>query len=142
LAIELRPAAGEEELSDPAITGQFASEMAALAGQAQVPPWCGYIAWRGETPVGFAGFTGAPSAEGVVELGYLTFPRHEGMGVATAGAAGLVEIARLQGLRAVIAHTLCEPNASTRVLEKCGFVRDGFGADPDEGQVWRWKVTL
>lgn len=49
---------------------------------------------------------------------------------------------RLQGLNAVIAHTLCQPNASTRVLEKCGFARDGFGEDPDEGQVWRWKLTL
>lgn len=91
--IELRPAAGEKELSDPAVTGQFASEMAALAAQEQVPPWCGYIAWRGEAPVGFAGFTAAPGADGVVELGYLTFPQHEDTGVATAGAAGLVEIA-------------------------------------------------
>jgi hypothetical protein len=36
--------------------------------------------------------------------------------------------------RAVIAHTLAEPNASTRVLERTGFARDGEGP---EG-AWRW----
>jgi len=142
LEIELRPVAGEKELSDPAVTGRFASEMAKLAAQVQIPPWCGYIAWRGDAPVGFAGFVGEPSAGGAVEIGYLTFPQQEGTGVATAGAAGLVAIARAQGLSKVIAHTLCQPNASTRVLEKCSFIRDGFGDDPDEGQVWRWALTF
>ena len=31
---------------------------------------------------------------------------------------------------------------SIRVLEKCGFARDGFGEDPDEGRIWRWIVLL
>ena len=142
MAIELRPVAGETELSDPAVTGQFAPEMAALAAERQEPPWCGYVAWREGEPVGFVGFKGAPDERGEVEIGYLTFPRHEGGGVATAAAKGLVEIARAEGQRGVSAHTLCEPNASTRVLEKCGFTRDGFGEDPDEGRVWRWILML
>ena len=54
----------------------------------------------------------------------------------------LVAIARAQGARWVIAHTLCEPNASTKVLEKAGFERDGFGQDDDEGEVWRWKLKV
>ena len=38
---------------------------------------------------------------------------------------------------AVIAHTLPERNASTRVLEKAGFRFDGD--DQEEGEyVWRW----
>jgi RimJ/RimL family protein N-acetyltransferase len=142
LALVLSPCAGEAELSDPAVTGHFAAEMAKTAAETHVPPWCGYIARRGGVPVGFGGFTGPPDAQGLVEIGYLTFPMHEGTGVAREVAAAMLEIARGEGVPAVIAHTLCEPNASTRVLERNGFVRDGFGDDPDEGQVWRWKAAL
>jgi RimJ/RimL family protein N-acetyltransferase len=37
----------------------------------------------------------------------------------------------------VIAHTRPERNASTRVLEKSGFQRDGEIVDPVFGLVWR-----
>jgi len=37
-----------------------------------------------------------------------------------------------------IAHTLPEPNASTRILEKVGLRRDGEARDPEVGVVWRW----
>jgi RimJ/RimL family protein N-acetyltransferase len=142
LPVSLSPCAGEAELADPAVTGAFASEMAAVVNEVHVPPWCGYIARRGGVPVGFGGFKGPPDADGLVEIGYLTFPAHEGSGVAREVAAAMLEIARAEGVPAVLAHTLCEPNASTRVLERNGFVRDGFGEDPDEGTVWRWKASL
>ena len=40
-------------------------------------------------------------------------------------------------IRLVGAHTLPTPNASTRVLTKCGFERIGEVEDPEDGLVWR-----
>jgi [ribosomal protein S5]-alanine N-acetyltransferase len=142
MTLVLRPVAGEPELSDPAITGAFAQQMAALAATPQVEPWCGFIGWRGDIPVGFGGFTAVPDPAGVTEVGYLTFPAHERTGVASAVCAGLVAIARNSGATALIAHTLPSQGASTRVLAKCGFARDGVAIDPDEGEVWRWRLVL
>lgn len=138
----LRPVAGEAQLFDPAVTGQFAEQMAELARSPQVPPWCGYIGWKADLPQGFGGFVGQPDGAGTVEIGYLTFPANEGQGIASAVAAGLVEIARANGLAAVIAHTLAQENASTAVLRRNHFVRDGEAHDPDEGTVWRWRLNL
>lgn len=140
--LSLRPCAGEPELFDPAVTGEFAEAMAQVAAEAQVPPWCGYVGWDADRPKGFGGFKGGPSANAEVELGYLTFPRFGGQGVATEITCALVDIASAHGVAAVIAHTLPEPNASTRVLEKAGFVRDGWGEDDDVGEVWRWRRDL
>jgi len=142
LNLVLRPCASEPELSDPAVTGQFAAEMAVLAASEQVPPWCGYVGWGQAGPLGFGGFKGEPDAEGTVEIGYLTFPANEGRGIARAVAAGLVGIARENKAGAVIAHTLPEENASTAVLRRNGFVRDGEAQDPDEGTVWRWRIDF
>ena len=140
--IALRPVAGEPELFDPAVTGAFAQQMAALAATPQVEPWCGYIGWRGDVPVGFGGFTAAPDPAGVTEVGYLTFPAHERTGVASAVCGGLVAIARDHGALALIAHTLPSEGPSTRVLAKCGFLQDGMAIDPDEGEVWRWRLVF
>jgi [ribosomal protein S5]-alanine N-acetyltransferase len=142
MKLALRPCAGEPELADPSVTGQFAQQMAALAAEQLVPPWCGYIGWDGTDPLGFGGFVGQPDEDGVIEIGYLTFPAREGRGVASAVAAGLLAIARGEGLSAVIAHTLPEQNASTVVLRRNGFVRSGEAQDSDEGTVWRWRIDL
>jgi [ribosomal protein S5]-alanine N-acetyltransferase len=142
IRLDLRPCKGEPELSDPTFTGEFAEEMAQVATQTHTPPWCGFVAWRDGRPIGFGGFKGSPDSAGVVEIGYLTFPATQRQGVATAVTAAMVHLARQQGACAVLAHTLCEPNASTRVLEKNGFTRDGFGEDEDVGIVWRWRLEL
>ena len=142
MTIQLRRCSGEPELFDPAFTGEFAEEMAGLAKQPQVEPWCGYVAWEGRTPLGFGGFKAAPGPDGTVEIGYLTFPSATGKGVATAIACALLTIARKHGARGVLAHTLPEENASTRVLEKADFQRDGWGEDPDVGAVWRWRALF
>ena len=134
--------AGEAELFDPAVTGQFAEAMAHLAEQPQTPPYCGYIGRRGNVPVGFGGFKGALTDDGIVEIGYLTFPQHEGTGVAKAVAANLLVTARTNGAKTVLAHTLCEENSSTGVLRANGFIRDGEGFDDDEGVVWRWRLDF
>ncbi len=116
--------------------------MATIANQSHVPPWCGYVGWRGDVPVGFGGFKGGLDGGGAVEIGYLTFPAHEGTGVATAIAAAMVGIARSAGAQLVVAHTLPQINASTAVLTTNGFVRAGESIDPDEGTVWRWALML
>ena len=116
--------------------------MAGLAEHQQVEPWCSYVAWDGDTPLGFGGFKGLPDSDAAVEIGYLTFPDCAGRGVATSVCKKLLEIARENHAVAVLAHTLPEANASTRVLERAGFIRDGWGEDEDVGAVWRWRADM
>jgi RimJ/RimL family protein N-acetyltransferase len=93
--------------------------------------------------VGMAGFKGPPEADGVVEIAYGVDPAHQGKGYATEAAAALTAYAFDSGkVRVVRAHTLPEPNASTRVLTKCGFRRVGEVIDPEDGLVWRWETAV
>lgn len=95
-----------------------------------------------DAAVGQCGFKGPPAADGVVEIAYGINPEHRGRGYATEAAAALTNYAFTQtGVRLVRAHTLPEPNASTRVLTKCGFKRIGEVIDPEDGLVWRWEKT-
>ena len=41
----------------------------------------------------------------------------------------------------IIAHTLPEKSASTRVLEKNGRRFTGEVLDPEDGRVWRWEYA-
>src|SRR3954447_401688 len=88
--------------------------------------------------VGKCGFKGPP-ADGVVENAYGVEPEHQGKGYATEAAAALTAFAFAQNVPTVRAHTLPEPNASTRVLTKCGFHNLGQVIDPEDGPVWRWE---
>jgi [ribosomal protein S5]-alanine N-acetyltransferase len=90
--------------------------------------------------IGSAGFKGPPDGEGAVEIAYGIAPGFRGRGYATEAAAGLVAFAAgSDRVRLVRAHTLPAPNASTRVLAKCGFARVGDVVDPEDGPVWRWE---
>jgi RimJ/RimL family protein N-acetyltransferase len=90
--------------------------------------------------IGTAGFKGPPGADGVVEIAYGVAPEHQGKGYATEAAEALVALALRSGrVRVVRAHTRPGPNASTRVLEKCGFRNLGEVIDPEDGLVWRWE---
>ena len=90
--------------------------------------------------VGKCGFKGPPAEDGMVEIAYGVSPEHQGKGYATEAAQSLTEYAFSSGkVRVVRAHTLPEPNASTRVLTKCGFRRIGEVIDPEDGLVWRWE---
>lgn len=92
--------------------------------------------------VGQCGFKGPPDGNGVVEIAYGIKPEYRGQGYATEAAAALANYAFSQiGVRLVRAHTLPEPNASTRVLTKSGFTRIGEVIDPEDGLVWRWEKT-
>lgn len=91
--------------------------------------------------VGNGGWKGPPR-DGMVELGYAVAPSRQRRGIATAVVRELVMRARRAGLRGVFAHTLAETNASTRVLERCGFTRTSEFTDSEEGPVWRWELQF
>lgn len=91
--------------------------------------------------LGLGGFKGPP-ADGTVEIGYGIAPEYRHQGYATEGAAILIETARAAGVTTVIAHTLPEPNFSTRILTTLGFTQTSTVSDPDEGDVWRWELPL
>jgi ribosomal-protein-alanine N-acetyltransferase len=104
------------------------------------PPWIAYVAVEEAVAVGTCAFKGTPR-NNMVEIAYGTHPDHEGKGVATRMVQELVRIARSSDpLVRIIAQTLPEFNASTRVLGKCGFshVRDGI--DDEVGKVWEWEL--
>ncbi len=44
------------------------------------------------------------------------------------------------GVSTLRAHTLPEHNASTKVLEKCGFKLVGEVMHPEDGLIWRWEL--
>ncbi len=90
--------------------------------------------------VGMAGFKGPPDESGMVEIAYGIVPKFERRGLATQAAAALVAFASVHpSVKLIRAHTLPTPNASTRVLTKCGFEFVGIVEDPDDGTVWRWE---
>jgi RimJ/RimL family protein N-acetyltransferase len=138
MLLTLSPAANEAEFSDPALCGEWVSELPKMLAAPQTPPWCSYVARHEAQVVGLGGFKGPPSANGEVEIGYLTLLPQEGRGVAKAIAARLFSIAVEEGASGVVAHTLPEENASTRVLMAGGFTRIAVVEDPEDGTVWRW----
>ena len=80
-----------------------------------------------------------PPRDGVVELGYEIAENRQGRGLATAATrAMLAEAFADEEVSLVIAHTLAERNASSRVLEKAGFVYDGEAREGSE-VIWRYS---
>ena len=106
-------------------------------------PWIGYLARRSEDQalVGTCAFATQPE-EGEAEIAYYTFPQYEGVGVGTAMAAALIDIARENDLDAVTAKTLPQEGPSTRILRRLGFDLEGPEYDEADGDIWRWRLTL
>jgi len=102
-------------------------------------PWAGYFARDDDAIVGICAFA-APPKDGEVEVAYGTFAPLEGYGVATAMAERLIAIASSEPtIRFVTANTAPEENASTHILRKLGFARDGSITDADIGEAWHWR---
>ena len=105
-----------------------------------VEPWVGYVAVSAGSAVGGGAYVGPPR-ENRVEIAYYTLKEFEGRGFATQTAARLVAIARRASPGIVIvAFTLPEQNASTRILQRLGFEHVGYASDPDAGDVWEWRA--
>jgi [ribosomal protein S5]-alanine N-acetyltransferase len=93
--------------------------------------------------IGNASFTGPPDADGTVEIAYGIVPDYQGRGYATEAAQALVAYARADSrVRTILAHTLPARNASTRVLEKCGFQHTAELDHPTDGLIWLWEMPL
>ena len=109
-------------------------------------PWVhGFVVVHRESgsAIGSAGFKGPPDEQGSAEIAYGIVPSYQSRGYATEAAAALVTFAIESGqVRLLRAHTLPTPNASTRVLTKCGFAYIGEVIDPEDGLVWRWERAV
>ena len=91
-------------------------------------------------PIGSCGYKGPPDSNGVVEIAYGIDPEHRGKGYATEAARGLMHYAWSDSrVHVVCAHTIEKTNASSRVLQKCGFRYIGEVIDAEDGLVCRWE---
>ena len=132
------------EAMGPSKKAQLSADwLVRLHASTSTDPWThGFSLVHRETgiAIGKCGFKGPPAADGVVEIAYGVHPDHQGRGYATEAAEALVSYAFGDSrVRVVRAHTLPKPNASTRVLIKCGFRYIGEVIDPEDGLVWRWE---
>lgn len=89
--------------------------------------------------IGTCGFKGAPSLDGVVEIGYEIADAYQNKGLATETARALSLFAFAQeSVKKVMAETLAEENASVRVLRKLGFQFVCAKVDIEDGEIWEW----
>ena len=133
-----------EGIHDLMASGEVSQEfLAKLKNAPAADPWTfgyGVLLSAENLIIGSCGFKGPPGTDGIVEIAYGIAPGYCGRGFATEVAQALVIHALKSGaVRTVRAHTLPEPNASTRVLAKCGFRKIGEVTDPEDGLVWRWE---
>ncbi|MBI5362509.1 MAG: GNAT family N-acetyltransferase [Planctomycetes bacterium] len=104
------------------------------------PPWIGYLAVEEGCVVGTCTFR-APPEHGRVEIGYHTSPDHEGKGIATRMAKMLVALAHESDPSLTLfARTKAPENASTKVLQRAGFVAAGPRSDVEDGVAWEWEL--
>jgi ribosomal-protein-alanine N-acetyltransferase len=126
------------------LLGASSDYVARLQNAKQPDPWqfgFGLIQKLDNALVGLCGFPGPPDGDGVAEIAYGVAPAYRGRGYATEAALALVDFATKDNrVKTICAHTLAETNASTRVLEKCGFRRVSETVDPENNlPIWRWE---
>jgi RimJ/RimL family protein N-acetyltransferase len=119
--------------------------LARLHASTESDPWShgfSIVERDSNTMIGKAGYKAPPDADGMVEIAYGIAPEHQGVGYATEAAAAMTSYAFGTGnVQLVRAHTRPRVNASTRVLEKCGFHRVDDVIDPEDGLVWRYEQS-
>jgi len=129
-------------LVGPEVSAEFLDR---LKGPAAADPWkdgFAVVHSADSIVIGFCSFTGPPSADEMVEIAYGIAPGYQNRGHATEAAQELIAYAFASGrVRTIRAHTLPQPNASTRVLLKCGFTLIGEVTHAEDGIVWRWEMT-
>ncbi|MBA2340634.1 MAG: GNAT family N-acetyltransferase [Pyrinomonadaceae bacterium] len=106
--------------------------------------WWAYllIHIKDQVLIGQCGFKGKVDEAGMVEIGYAIVPAYRCRGLATEAAQGLIDYAFSHPhVEMVDAHTLAEVNPSTRVLEKVGMKNIGSLHDPDDGEIWHWRLN-
>lgn len=130
-----------EFLTGPEVSAEF---LARLDSSPAADPWRdGFAVVHAEenAVIGLCSFIGPPGKDEMVEIAYGIAPAYQNRGYASEAARALIAYAFASGLvRTIRAHTLLQRNASTRVLEKCGFTLIGEIAHADDGPVWRWEL--
>jgi [ribosomal protein S5]-alanine N-acetyltransferase len=121
--------------------------MASLENARKPDPWrfgFGVIHKIDNVLIGMGGFPGPPDSDGVAEIAYGIAPAYQGKGYATEVANALMNFASQDArVRTIRGRTLAQTNASTRVLEKCGFKKVGEAIDRENNlTVWRWEKQI
>lgn len=114
-----------------------------LAAHPEAARWssCWFVHRAEAALIGLGGYKGAPT-DGAVEIGYALAPSYRGRGLAREAVAALIEHAfQAEEVDRVVAHTLAEPNASTRLLQHFGLINTDTIDDPDDGTIWRWELS-
>lgn len=102
------------------------------------PPWIAYLVICDDKAVGTCSFVSKP-IDGRVEIAYWTFKDNEGLGIASYGCASLVSIAKSYDANVIItAKTAPMMGASTKILQKNGFVQTRIVQDHEIGDAWEW----
>ncbi|HEX8494586.1 MAG TPA: GNAT family N-acetyltransferase [Pyrinomonadaceae bacterium] len=100
-----------------------------------------FIHTKEKVLVGYGGFKGVADESGMVEIGYSIAPAWRTRGLATEAAQGLIDYAFSHPhIKMIDAHTLAETNPSTKVLKKVGMKFMAALPDPEQGQVWHWRL--
>jgi RimJ/RimL family protein N-acetyltransferase len=111
-----------------------------------LPKLGGYGSWlivAESEVVGLCSYKWAPSAEGVVEIGYGIAPERRRLGYATQAVTLILNAARRDDrVRAITAETALANLPSQRVLEANGFAQSGRNMDDDEGEMIVWRLEL
>jgi RimJ/RimL family protein N-acetyltransferase len=124
------PTEGDHEVAQRVCDGVWSATTA-------LNPWGPWAVVHDGIVVGGAGFHGAPDATGCVEVGYSIAEEMRGHGIATAAVMAVIDLAEHHSATRIVAGTDPDNLASARVLEKCGFTRDG--AIEEE---LRWTLSL
>lgn len=142
-----RPANVEGRL-DVAVKQVCAATAALYRTDGFTLPWIGYLAVHDQKLVGACAFKSVPVKNGArleVEIGYLTFPKFEGRGIATEMVRELLWIAqdaRTESPLVIVAQTGNEENASNAILRKFGFQFVDERPDSDGEMLWRWELEM
>ncbi|RPH39898.1 MAG: N-acetyltransferase [Planctomycetota bacterium] len=95
--------------------------------------WGWWVLLRGSWPslVGVVATKGPPDREGTVEVSYGIVDSHQGQGIATEAAQGLIGwLKQDPRVRRIVAETFPSMTASIAVMEKCGMSFLGEGSEP------------
>ena len=127
-------------VSGPEVSKAFLERLQVATVRDEWKDGFGVVHRAENTLIGLCSF-GGPPLDGTVEISYGIAPSYRGRGFATEAAQLIIARAfKDERVRTVQAHTLPEQNASTKVLEKCGFKLQGEVMHPEDGLIWQWEL--
>jgi len=116
-----------------------------LLHAADDPWWLPFLIRLGDESrvIGVCLHKGPPDESGAVEIAYAIAATYRGQGFAREAVSALINETRyLPEVTSIIAHTLPQRHASSRVLEHCGFIRIADIHDLDIGPLWKWQLAV